>query len=102
MTAIAKVTAHMLSHGRVDQAKPCTQRTHVKTANHVGWRWTHLLEMCTEIASLPFTPDNVKTKEDLVTGSLLHKRLIAFSFFPGLSLFSKIHRCTLDAVWGFL
>ena len=57
---------------------------------------------CTEITSLPFTPDNVKTKEDLVTGSLLHKRLIAFSFFSGLSLFSKVHRCALDAVWGFL
>lgn len=78
----------MLSHGRVDQAKSCTQRAHVKTANLVGWRQTHQLEMCTEIASLPFTPDNVKTKEDLVTASLSHKRMIAFSFFPGLSLFS--------------
>ena len=33
-TAITKVTPHMLSHGRVDQAKPCTQRAHVKTATH--------------------------------------------------------------------
>lgn len=52
LTAIAKVTRHMLNHGRVDQAKPCTQRAHVKTANHVGWRWAHLLEIAQR--SLPY------------------------------------------------